>query len=264
MRKSHFCLKYAVVATLVWPVCAAHSAPAVFTPAWYLEAGNPIPRSPLVPLDSERRTARSFDTPTLDRVVQISGTLPTRQRRRAVTWDLGNASVSLETVREHFSALVPRGMTYLPNRSSLWAFGTAAHWMAGDTVVSLGFTQALQRIAEPEILVGRRHLMLASRNLDLDWALNPRLHLSADWQQNSGSHGDSGPDRLVELAQGAPFHGQGYRIALSFLTDAEGVGPHTTFGVAAQTNKIAQSDAQLIGAIGRSDNRLGLFLRTAF
>jgi hypothetical protein len=243
---------------------------------WTAPAVAELPSWPLPPVhygDANRRTAAiapvSFDlarphsraTPMLDQFFAVSSSFAF-QHRRAVATQIGGLDLGIEALRERIVDPFTGGATAQTTRK-MFSVGFRAGWTSGRDHFWAGLADARQSSAQPDILVGRRHLLDSEMTLGGGWQHGDHLRFNLDWTKLAGNASAIAAERLAEIARGAPLHESGYRLALEWAPGHAGLAGSPSFGIEARSARLARDDAQFIGT-NRPDTRVGLFLRAPF
>lgn len=219
------------------------------------EAGRPSLLSPIAPLRSELAAA-PFSFRLVDKAERI--------KSRSMSHDWQNSSLTLKTMR----AKSQRRLDDLPsaklNRYSVMATDIGfVQEISGRDSLSVGMSYALEN-RRPTINIAAHNIYRTSNiAATLGWTRDSKFRLSASLFASKPNNLRSHPERLVELAGGAPLSAQGISLTASYSPSRNPM--KLSYGIDLKSQRISPSDATLFGAAsGRSDSRLGLFLRKSF
>lgn len=130
-----------------------------------------------------------------------------------------------------------------------------------DTV-GLALTGAVDRRRFPGRTIDPRALMSGGYEAALQWRRTDRFGISAGWFGNGLSRHRAVPDRIAELANGAPLAGQGFHLGLEAPAMS---GGDTTLTFDLRAQHLSQDDAMMLDTgPSRSDQRIAIGLRTHF
>ncbi len=135
--------------------------------------------------------------------------------------------------------------------------------ISGRDGISLGLSYALEN-RRPSINIAAHNIYRTSNvAATLGWVHDSKFRLSASLFAMKPMTQRSTPERLVEIAGGAPLSAQGVSMTASFSPTHDPAA--FSYGVDITGQRIGQKDAALFGApVGRSDARVALFLRKSF
>ena len=135
--------------------------------------------------------------------------------------------------------------------------------ISGRDSLSVGMSYALEN-RRPSINIAA-HNIYRTGNVatTLSWTHDAGFRLSTSLFATKPVRVSSQPERLVELAGGAPLSAQGASLTASFSPSHDPV--KLNYGIDLRSQRISPSDAALFGApSGRSDARFEFFLRKSF
>ncbi len=187
-----------------------------------------------------------------------------RIKSRSMSHDWQNGSLTLKMMR----AKSQRRIDDLPsanlNRYSVIATDMwLVQEISGRDSLSVGMSYALEN-RRPSINIAA-HNIYRTGNVatTLGWTHDSGFRLSTSLFVTKPIRVSSQPERLVELAGGAPLSAQGASLTASFSPSHDSV--KLNYGIDLRSQRISPSDASLFGApSGRSDARFGFFLRKSF
>jgi hypothetical protein len=133
----------------------------------------------------------------------------------------------------------------------------------GRDSLSIGTSYALEN-RRPSINIAAHNIYRTSNAaVTLGWTHDGNFRLSSSLYSTAPVKVRSQPERLVELAGGAPLAARGLSLTASFSPDHDPT--HLSYGLDLRAQRLAPSDAQLVGSSSaRSDARIGIFLRKSF
>lgn len=135
--------------------------------------------------------------------------------------------------------------------------------ISGRDTLSLGLSYALEN-RRPSMNIAAHNIYRTSNvAATLGWTHDSAFRLSTSLFATKPNYSRSMPERLLELAGGAPLSAQGVSLTASFSPVREQA--RLNYGIDIKRQNIASGDAGLFGApSGHSDTRFGLFVRTSF
>ncbi len=226
----------------------------------------------ILPLDAHAKDQRSVGAqeqiarsglvtaPFSFRLVDNAATI----KKRSMSHDWQDGSLTVNIMR----AKSLRRLNDLPspnfNRYSVMATDIGmVREVSGRDSVSAGLSYALE-YRRPSINIAA-HNIYRTGNMaaTLGWTRDSAFRLSASIFATKPVTRRSAPERLVEIAGGAPLSAQGVSLTASFspVRDLATI----SYGIDLASHRLSQSDAAMFGASSRqSDARLGLFLRKSF
>lgn len=214
------------------------------------------------PLAAEQKADRSelASAPFSFRLVEKAATI----KARSMSHDWQDGSLTLNIMR----AKSQRRRDDLPspnfNRYSVMASDIGVvQEVSGRDSVSFGLSYALENW-RPSINIAAHNIYRTSNMAaTLGWTHDSKFRLTTSLFATKPTSTRSAPERLVEIAGGAPFSAQGVSLTASFSPTSDPA--KVSYGIDIRSQKMSQSDAALFGApSGRSDARFGLFLRKSF
>lgn len=214
------------------------------------------------PLAAEQKADRSelASAPFSFRLVEKAAII----KARSISHDWQDGSLTLNIMR----AKSQRRQDDLPstnfNRYSVMATDIGmVQEVSGRDSVSFGLSYALEN-RRPSINIAAHNIYRTSNvAATLGWTHDSKFRLATSLFATKQTNTRSTPERLVEIAGGAPFSTQGVSLTASFSPTTDPA--KFSYGIDIRSQKMSQSDATLFGASsGRSDARVGIFLRKAF
>jgi hypothetical protein len=194
------------------------------------------------------------------RLVEKAATI----KARSISHDWQDGSLTLNIMR----AKSQRRRDDLPstnfNRYSVMATDIGmVQEVSGRDSVSFGLSYALEN-RRPSINISAHNIYRTSNvAATLGWTHDSKFRLATSLFATKPTNTRSTPERLVEIAGGAPFSTQGVSLTASFSPTSDPA--KSSYGIDIRSQKMSQSDATLFGApSGRSDPRVGIFLHKAF
>lgn len=185
-------------------------------------------------------------------------------KSRSMSHDWQNGSLTLNVMRARSPRRADDLASFNFNRYSVMAADIGlVEEINGRDSLSFGLSYALEN-RRPSINIAAHNVYrTANTAATLSWAHDAHFRLSASLFSTAPIKVRSLPERLVELAGGAPLAARGASLTASFSPD-HGLAD-LAYGVDLRRQRLSQSDAVLIGsASGRSDMRIGLFLKKSF
>jgi hypothetical protein len=194
------------------------------------------------------------------RLVENAATI----KKRSMSHDWQDGSLTLNIMR----AKSQRRSNDLPspnfNRYSVMATDIRiVREVNGRDSISAGLSYALEN-RRPSINIAA-HNIYRTGNMaaTLGWTRDSAFRLAASLFSTEPITQRSDPERLVQIAGGAPLSAQGISLTASFSPTRDLAS--FSYGVDIRNQQMSQSDAALFGApVGRSEARLGFFLRKSF
>lgn len=226
----------------------------------------------VMPSDAQAQDAKPFaveqkanrselaSAPFSFRLVEKAATI----KARSMSHDWQDGSLTLDIMR----AKSQRRQDDLPatnfNRYSVMATDIGlVQDVSGRDSVSFGLSYALEN-RRPSINIAAHNIYRTSNvAATFGWTHDSKFRLATSLFATKPTNARSAPERLVEIAGGAPFSAEGVSLTASFSPTSDPA--KFSYGIDIKSQKMSQSDADLFGArSGRSDMRLGLFLRKSF
>lgn len=222
-------------------------------------------RSPKLALRADSRLLSLRATPLLDSLFNDRDTVSRSVRRRGYRLELGTLALGVEALRlqaRTTDLLSVRSDNNRPRKS--WAMGITSDWAVGaDDRLSLGFAAGSYRNPPPTAVETDPRAATSLKRLALTWARGDQWRLGLGWQKDGGSSRGAS-DRIVEIANGAPLHEQGMRLAISFLPGGNGDPHQTAVGFEARRATVSSADVAVIGSGVRKDLQETLYFRRQF
>jgi hypothetical protein len=212
--------------------------------------------------EAETQTSRSelAAAPFSFRLVDKAATI----KKRSMSHDWQDGSLTLNIMR----AKTQRRQDDLPslnfNRYSVMATDIGiVQELSGRDSISFGLSHALEN-RRPSINIAAHNIYRTSNvAATLGWVHDSTFRLSASVFASKPVKLRSGPERLVDLAGGAPLSAQG--VSLTASSSPARDPAKFSYGIDIKSQRMSRSDAAIFGApSGRSDVRFGLFLRKSF
>lgn len=194
------------------------------------------------------------------RLVEKAATLKALSK----SYDWQDASLTLNMTR----AKSQRRQNDLPslNFNRYWAIATdigLVQEISGRDSISASLSYALESRRPSITIAAHNYYRTNDVAVNLGWVHDSKFRLSASLFSTKPMTQRSTPERLVEIAGGAPLSAQGVSMAASFSPSHDPAA--LSYGVDITGQRIGQKDAALFGArAGRSDARVALFLRKSF
>lgn len=215
---------------------------------------------PIVFSPEDKNRSELTAAPFSVRLIENAATI----KKRAMSHDWQDGSLMLNIMR----AKSQRRSNDLPlpnfNRYSVMATDIdMVQEISGRDSISAGLSYALEN-RRPSITIAA-HNIYRTGNMaaTLSWTRDSAFRLSTSLFATSPVTQRSNPERLVEIAGGAPLSARG--VSLTASSSPSHDMANFSYGIEIKGQRMSQRDASLFGASsGRSDTRLGLFLRKSF
>ena len=194
------------------------------------------------------------------RLVEKAATI----KARSMSYDWQDASLTLNMMR----AKSQRRQTDLPslNFNRYWVIATdigLVREISGRDSISASLSYALESRRPSIAVAAHNYYRTNDVAVNLGWLRDSKFLLSASLFATKPMTQRSTPERLVEIAGGAPLSAQGISMAASFSPTHDPAA--LSYGMDITGQRIGQKDAALFNApAGRSDARIALFLRKSF
>lgn len=185
-------------------------------------------------------------------------------KARSMSYDWQDASLTLNMMR----AKSQRRQNDLPslNFNRYWVIATdvgLVREISGRDSISASLSYALESRRPSITVAARNYYRTNDIALNLGWMHDSNFRLSASLFATKPMTQRSTPERLVEIAGGAPLSAQGVSMTASFSPTHDHAA--LSYGMDVTGQRIGQKDAALVGdPAGRSDTRIALFLRKSF
>ena len=214
------------------------------------------------PLAAEQKADRSelASAPFSFRLVEKAATI----KARSMSHDWQDGSLTLNMMR----AKSLRKQNDLPslNFNRYWVIATdigLVREISGRDSISASLSYALESRRPSITVAAHNYYRTNDIAVNLGWVHDSTFRLSASLFATKPMTQRSTPERLVEIAGGAPLSANGVSMTASFSPTHDPAA--FSYGVDITGQRIGQNDAALFGTTsGRSDARLWLFLRKSF
>ena len=195
------------------------------------------------------------------RLVDKAATI--KARSMSYDWNDGSLTVNIMRAKSQRRQYDLPGFNF--NRYSVMATDVGlVEEVSGQDSISAGLSFALEN-RRPSINIAAHNIYRTS-NLaaTLGWAHNSTFRLDANLFATKPMTQRSDPERLVEIAGGAPFSTSGVSLIASFSPMHDLT--KFSYGAEMTSQRVSQRDSALLfGAPSqRSDIRMGLFVRKSF
>jgi hypothetical protein len=185
-------------------------------------------------------------------------------KARSMSYDWQDGSLTLTMMR----AKSQRRQNDLPslNFNRYWVIATdigLVREISGRDSISASLSYALESRRPSITVAAHNYYRTNDIAVNLGWVHDAKFRLIASPFVTKPMTQRSTPERLVEIAGGAPLSAQGVSMTASFSPTHDPAA--LNYGVVITGQRMGQQDAALFGApAGRSDARVGLFLRKLF
>lgn len=216
--------------------------------------------SKLIPAEQKISRSELVSAPFSFRLVEKAATI----KARSMSHDWQDGSLTLNMVR----AKSQRRQNDLPslNFNRYWVIATdigLVQEISGRDSISASLSYALESRRPSITIAAHNYYRTNDIAVNLGWTHDSRFRLSTSLFATKPMTQRSTPERLVEIAGGAPLSAQGASMTASFSPTHDPAA--FSYGVDITGQRIGQNDAALFGTTsGRSDARVALFLRKSF
>ena len=179
-------------------------------------------------------------------------------------FDLAGGETRIETLRMKGGATDGAGVRGAGSARKSWSFGARSQWSLGlDDILSVELGAGRYHTAQHAAVVTNPHDATALATAGVNWTHDEHWQLSLAWQQVSGAaHGAA--DRMAELANGAPLHEAGLKLAAAYVTGGRDDPHHATIGFEARRSSISTADLVQMNSGQRQDTQGSVVMRTNF